>query len=176
MFSNALNTKIGSPEAPVPVVTIRERHSALGGAANVAANVSAMGATCLLVGVVGDRQGVDVGEGPGAQAVEGVLAAPGQAHDGGARGERADHDHDGADDGEARDEAHVDAVGGDPAVDRLLHEDGHHQPTAGADHGEGDGEGGALAQLGAAPPAAAQRLEGAPLGGFGAHAALRSRS
>ncbi|HJX87893.1 MAG TPA: PfkB family carbohydrate kinase, partial [Gemmatimonadales bacterium] len=32
----------------------RERHSALGGAANVAANVSAMGATCLLVGVVGD--------------------------------------------------------------------------------------------------------------------------
>ncbi|MFL5517514.1 MAG: bifunctional heptose 7-phosphate kinase/heptose 1-phosphate adenyltransferase [Gemmatimonadales bacterium] len=43
-----------SPEAPVPVVTIRERHSALGGAANVAANVAAMGATCLLVGVVGD--------------------------------------------------------------------------------------------------------------------------
>ena len=43
-----------SPEAPVPVVTIRERHAALGGAANVAANVSAMGATCLLVGVVGD--------------------------------------------------------------------------------------------------------------------------
>ena len=43
-----------SPEAPVPVVTVRERHAALGGAANVAANVSAMGATCLLVGVVGD--------------------------------------------------------------------------------------------------------------------------
>ena len=43
-----------SPEAPVPVVAIRERHSALGGAANVAANVAAMGATCLLVGVVGD--------------------------------------------------------------------------------------------------------------------------
>jgi D-beta-D-heptose 7-phosphate kinase/D-beta-D-heptose 1-phosphate adenosyltransferase len=43
-----------SPEAPVPVVTIRERLAALGGAANVAANVSAMGATCLLVGVVSD--------------------------------------------------------------------------------------------------------------------------
>jgi len=43
-----------SPEAPVPVVAIRERHAALGGAANVAANVAAMGATCLLVGVVGD--------------------------------------------------------------------------------------------------------------------------
>jgi rfaE bifunctional protein kinase chain/domain len=43
-----------SPEAPVPVVTVAERHAALGGAANVAANVSAMGARCLLVGAVGD--------------------------------------------------------------------------------------------------------------------------
>jgi rfaE bifunctional protein kinase chain/domain len=43
-----------SPEAPVPVVTLRERKSALGGAANVAANVAAMGARCFLVGVVGD--------------------------------------------------------------------------------------------------------------------------
>jgi len=43
-----------SPEAPVPVVTVRERHAALGGAANVAANVSALGARSLLVGIVGD--------------------------------------------------------------------------------------------------------------------------
>jgi rfaE bifunctional protein kinase chain/domain len=43
-----------SPEAPVPVVTVRERHAALGGAANVAANVAAVGAGCLLVGAVGD--------------------------------------------------------------------------------------------------------------------------
>jgi D-beta-D-heptose 7-phosphate kinase/D-beta-D-heptose 1-phosphate adenosyltransferase len=43
-----------SPEAPVPVVTVAERHAALGGAANVAANVAAMGARCLLVGAVGD--------------------------------------------------------------------------------------------------------------------------
>jgi rfaE bifunctional protein kinase chain/domain len=43
-----------SPEAPVPVVTVRERRDALGGAANVAANVAALGATCLLVGTVGD--------------------------------------------------------------------------------------------------------------------------
>ena len=43
-----------SPEAPVPVVKVRERHAALGGAANVAANVAAMGASCLLVGAVGD--------------------------------------------------------------------------------------------------------------------------
>ncbi len=43
-----------SPEAPVPVVAVKERHAALGGAANVAANVAAMGAKCLLVGAVGD--------------------------------------------------------------------------------------------------------------------------
>ncbi|HEX3275717.1 MAG TPA: PfkB family carbohydrate kinase, partial [Gemmatimonadales bacterium] len=43
-----------SPEAPVPVVTVRERHAALGGAANVAANVSTLGARSLLVGIVGD--------------------------------------------------------------------------------------------------------------------------
>lgn len=43
-----------SPEAPVPVVTIRETRSALGGAANVGANVSAIGASCRLVGAVGD--------------------------------------------------------------------------------------------------------------------------
>jgi len=43
-----------SPEAPVPVVAVREQRAALGGAANVAANAAAMGATCRLVGVVGD--------------------------------------------------------------------------------------------------------------------------
>ncbi len=43
-----------SPEAPVPVVTVRERHMALGGAANVAANVAALGAHCLPVGILGD--------------------------------------------------------------------------------------------------------------------------
>jgi D-glycero-beta-D-manno-heptose-7-phosphate kinase len=43
-----------SPEAPVPVVAIRETRSALGGAANVAANVAAIGASCRLVGAVGD--------------------------------------------------------------------------------------------------------------------------
>jgi D-beta-D-heptose 7-phosphate kinase/D-beta-D-heptose 1-phosphate adenosyltransferase len=43
-----------SPEAPVPVVRVRERRQALGGAANVAQNVSALGAGCDLVAVVGD--------------------------------------------------------------------------------------------------------------------------
>ena len=43
-----------SPEAPVPVVTVHARRHALGGAANVAANVAAIGAECRLVAVVGD--------------------------------------------------------------------------------------------------------------------------
>ena len=43
-----------SPEAPVPVVRVRERKYALGGAANVAANVVAVGARCELVGAIGD--------------------------------------------------------------------------------------------------------------------------
>ncbi len=43
-----------SPEAPVPVVRVRDRRMALGGAANVAQNVVAVGARCDLVAVVGD--------------------------------------------------------------------------------------------------------------------------
>ncbi len=43
-----------SPEAPVPVVSVTERREALGGAANVAANVAAFGGNALLVGLVGD--------------------------------------------------------------------------------------------------------------------------
>jgi D-beta-D-heptose 7-phosphate kinase/D-beta-D-heptose 1-phosphate adenosyltransferase len=45
-----------SPEAPVPVVHIDKETSNLGGAANVAANVNALGAHPLLVGVIGDDQ------------------------------------------------------------------------------------------------------------------------
>ena len=52
-----------SPEAPVPVVRVRERRLALGGAANVAQNVSALGAACDLVAVVGgDSAGVTLRE------------------------------------------------------------------------------------------------------------------
>lgn len=45
-----------SPEAPVPIVRIRERRHALGGAANVAQNVVAVGAACDLVATVGNDQ------------------------------------------------------------------------------------------------------------------------
>jgi D-beta-D-heptose 7-phosphate kinase/D-beta-D-heptose 1-phosphate adenosyltransferase len=46
-----------SPEAPVPVVRVRERRYALGGAGNVAQNVRAVGAHCDLVAAVGDDAG-----------------------------------------------------------------------------------------------------------------------
>ena len=43
-----------SPEAPVPVVNIAEEQLRLGGAANVANNIAALGDTPLLLGVVGN--------------------------------------------------------------------------------------------------------------------------
>ncbi|MEO7457304.1 MAG: D-glycero-beta-D-manno-heptose-7-phosphate kinase [Gemmatimonadaceae bacterium] len=46
-----------SPEAPVPVVRVRGRQQALGGAANVAQNVVAIGCRCDLVSAVGEDDG-----------------------------------------------------------------------------------------------------------------------
>ena len=43
-----------SPEAPVPVVEIERETSSLGGAGNVAANLAALGARPVLVGVLGE--------------------------------------------------------------------------------------------------------------------------
>jgi rfaE bifunctional protein kinase chain/domain len=48
-----------SPEAPVPVVHVQEERTALGGAANVAANVLRLGATCHVVGFVGQDKAGD---------------------------------------------------------------------------------------------------------------------
>ena len=45
-----------SPEAPVPVVRVRDKRHALGGAANVAQNVVALGAQVELVATVGKDQ------------------------------------------------------------------------------------------------------------------------
>lgn len=42
-----------SPEAPVPVVQVVEERNALGGAANVAANVLRLGASCDIIGFAG---------------------------------------------------------------------------------------------------------------------------
>lgn len=50
-----------SPEAPVPVVRVVDETRALGGAANVATNVVALGAGCAVVGTVGrDSAGRDL--------------------------------------------------------------------------------------------------------------------
>jgi D-beta-D-heptose 7-phosphate kinase/D-beta-D-heptose 1-phosphate adenosyltransferase len=46
-----------SPEAPVPVVKLERQTLAAGGAANVAANIAGLGATPLLVGLIGDDEG-----------------------------------------------------------------------------------------------------------------------
>ena len=43
-----------SPEAPVPVVEIRQETKMLGGAANVINNIAALGGKPILCGVIGD--------------------------------------------------------------------------------------------------------------------------
>jgi D-beta-D-heptose 7-phosphate kinase / D-beta-D-heptose 1-phosphate adenosyltransferase len=42
-----------SPEAPVPVIHLRETREMLGGAGNVASNIASLGATAVLVGLAG---------------------------------------------------------------------------------------------------------------------------
>jgi len=63
-----------SPEAPVPVVRVLEERFAVGGAANVAANVTALGSTCRLVG--------HVGMDPEGDVLLAALEAAGVARDG----------------------------------------------------------------------------------------------
>ncbi len=43
-----------SPEAPVPVIRVTESEERLGGAANVASNVSSLGGRCTLLSVIGE--------------------------------------------------------------------------------------------------------------------------
>jgi D-glycero-beta-D-manno-heptose-7-phosphate kinase len=42
-----------SPEAPVPIVAVQKKEKRLGGAANVALNIQAMGANPILCSVIG---------------------------------------------------------------------------------------------------------------------------
>jgi len=49
-----------SPEAPVPVVALKERTNMLGGAANVALNVRSLGAEAILCSVIGDDKQAEV--------------------------------------------------------------------------------------------------------------------
>lgn len=48
-----------SPEAPVPIVQVHKRANRLGGAANVALNIKALGAEPILCSVIGDDQHAD---------------------------------------------------------------------------------------------------------------------
>ena len=63
-----------SPEAPVPVVQFQAEHVRLGGAANVAHNLAALGAQVVLVGLVGSDAA--------AARLRGELAAAGIGADG----------------------------------------------------------------------------------------------
>lgn len=49
-----------SPEAPVPIVNLQHRENRLGGAANVALNIRAMGATPYLCSVIGKDQNAEL--------------------------------------------------------------------------------------------------------------------
>ena len=42
-----------SPEAPVPIISVNKKEKRLGGAANVALNIQAMGANPILCSVIG---------------------------------------------------------------------------------------------------------------------------
>ncbi|MCC5920221.1 MAG: PfkB family carbohydrate kinase [Cyclobacteriaceae bacterium] len=55
-----------SPEAPVPVVSVREREKRVGGAANVVLNLTALGAESKLLSVVGDDE-------PGREFIETLI-------------------------------------------------------------------------------------------------------
>ena len=45
-----------SPEAPVPIVNVKKRFARMGGAANVALNLKALGATPVLCSVIGNDE------------------------------------------------------------------------------------------------------------------------
>nr|MBA3972145.1 D-glycero-beta-D-manno-heptose-7-phosphate kinase [Bacteroidota bacterium] len=49
-----------SPEAPVPIVAINKKENRLGGAANVALNIQAMGANAILCSVIGNDEGSEI--------------------------------------------------------------------------------------------------------------------
>src|SRR3989338_1615243 len=48
------NVERMSPEAPVPVINVKETRHALGGAANTANNISALGAKAIVAGIIGN--------------------------------------------------------------------------------------------------------------------------
>src|SRR5258706_13040968 len=45
-----------SPEAPAPVIAVQRSETNISGAGNVARNIAALGARCILVGLVGQEE------------------------------------------------------------------------------------------------------------------------
>ena len=70
-----------SPEAPVPVVEVKQETKMLGGAANVVNNIASLGGTPILCGVIGDdqtgREIVDTMMQQGLRA-DGIIKEPGR--------------------------------------------------------------------------------------------------
>jgi len=70
-----------SPEAPVPVVEIKQETKMLGGAANVVNNIASLGGTPILCGVIGDdqtgREIVDIMMQQGLRT-DGIIREPGR--------------------------------------------------------------------------------------------------
>ncbi|OZI27720.1 D-glycero-beta-D-manno-heptose-7-phosphate kinase [Bordetella genomosp. 7] len=65
-----------SPEAPVPVVRVARREDRLGGAANVARNVAALGGQATLIGIVGaDEAGASISRMATQEGVDADLVA-----------------------------------------------------------------------------------------------------
>jgi rfaE bifunctional protein kinase chain/domain len=63
-----------SPEAPVPIVSVLETSERLGGAGNVARNITALGGECTMLGIVGeDAAGQSIEDISGKSGIEVVL-------------------------------------------------------------------------------------------------------
>src|ERR1700687_5439013 len=45
-----------SPEAPAPVIAVQRSETNIGGAGNVARNITSLGARCIFVGLIGDDE------------------------------------------------------------------------------------------------------------------------
>lgn len=70
-----------SPEAPVPVVRVARREDRLGGAANVARNIVALGAGAVLMGLIGtDEAGAKIGQLAQEEGIDSRLVVDASMH------------------------------------------------------------------------------------------------
>ena len=120
----------------------------------------------LLLGVVGHAEGVDVVEGPHPQAAQGPLAGRGQPLVGGPGRPGRDQDQRHPGSGQDQHPREVGVAADDVAVDGLLDQHRGHHPPASGDQGQGQGDGGPLAQLGRGGKAPPQQPQGRDLLGL----------